>query len=489
MELNQASSTENHEQLVEKAKRFVIEAAKGVRKDPHRLAYHIMADAGWINDPNGLVYFDGYYHVFFQYYPYTAEWGPMHWGHVRSENLVRWESMPVALAPGMDYDKGGCFSGSAVDNDGELTLIYTGHVDEKSPKEVQCIAVSRNGVSFDKIDANPVIAMPPVDGSEDFRDPKVWKYHDCWYMVVGTGKDGKGKAALYQSANLKKWEYVGVAAESNGFQGNMWECPDLFPIDDKHVLILSPMEMKNAKTLYIVGDMDYEIGKFTQGYYQEIDFGYDFYAPQTLVDPNGRRIMIAWMDMWGEKMPTQSNGWAGSMTIPREVHLLKNGRLAFTPVEELKTLRQNHRSFSNVKVEQSDLLKNVTGDSLEIVAKFDLSTATANEFGIKVRCSEDGREETLVVYNKNAKKLYVDRERSGTGNGGVKGGSLEIEGKTLHLHIFVDRSSIEVFGDGGRITLSNRIYPDPSSKGIGLVVGEGQVTLKSLDVWTLDSVW
>src|SRR5699024_2272881 len=169
-----------------------------------------------------------------------------------------------------------------------------------------------------KYEGNPVIGKAPMEGSEDFRDPKVWRHNNSWYMIVGTKKNGKGKIVLYTSNNLKDWKYIGVAAESNGIQGDMWECPDLFHINDSHVLILSHMYgAKNSSPIYIIGDMDYDEGLFSQSDSALLDYGFDFYAPQTLLDDKGRRILVAWMDMWFSERPTEQHGWAGAMTIPR----------------------------------------------------------------------------------------------------------------------------------------------------------------------------
>jgi beta-fructofuranosidase len=162
-----------------------------------RQRYHFMAPSGWINDPNGLVYWQGQYHLFYQHNPFKPEWGAMHWGHAYSRDMVHWKHEPIALAPSEAYDldeKGGCFSGSAVDNQGVLTLIYTGRVNcEGEPIETVCIAESRDGVHFEKHRANPVISQPPDTGSRNFRDPKVWRHEDYWYLIAGTCKNGRGE--------------------------------------------------------------------------------------------------------------------------------------------------------------------------------------------------------------------------------------------------------------------------------------------------------
>lgn len=197
-----------------------LKEAEGKVKQRYRLGYHIMPRANWINDPNGLIQFKGEYHVFFQHHPYDEHWGPMHWGHVKSKDLIHWEHLPVALAPGDEFDQSGCFSGSAVDDHGRLALIYTGHniIDQEKDLfyQTQNIAVSQDGTVFEKLQENPVITEPPEDSARHFRDPKVWKHRDVWYMVIGnSSKENVGRVVLYRSPDLRDWEYAGILAQSD----------------------------------------------------------------------------------------------------------------------------------------------------------------------------------------------------------------------------------------------------------------------------------
>ena len=224
-----------HEEALRNAEQALLEVSKETKNATHRQMWHFSPKAGWMNDPNGLIYFKGKYHIFYQFNPYGTKWSAMHWGHAISDDLVNWEHLPIALAPSEPYDnhpEGGCFSGSAVDDNGILTLIYTATTNYGDGfVQSQCIATSEDGIRFQKYAGNPVIPAPPACGSSDFRDPKVWKHHDKWYMVVGSSKDRKGKALLYRSDNLREWQYVNVLCESRGEWGTMWECPDFFEID------------------------------------------------------------------------------------------------------------------------------------------------------------------------------------------------------------------------------------------------------------------
>jgi beta-fructofuranosidase len=485
-----------HQEAINKANKEIERKKDVVKNGLYRLKYHFMAPTGWINDPNGLVQFKGEYQLFYQHYPYDSKWGPMHWGHAKSKDLVHWEHLPVALAPSEPYDSGevsgyGCFSGSAVVDGEQLVLIYTGHVDHKEPMQVQCIATSENGTQFEKYSQNPVIKQYPEDGSPDFRDPKVWKHNGNWYMVVGSKKDGKGKALLYVSTNLKIWKYVGVVAESDGAQGDMWECPDLFPLQGKNVLIVSPMYGKqNEQPFYVIGEMDYDNGVFTQQISRTLDYGFDFYAPQTFLDDKGRRIMIGWMEKWLTKMPSQEHGWAGAMTIPRELVLDDDRIVKQKPVTEIETLRTREKRYDSFTVENLIIINEITDESAEVIIDFELRSATASEFGIQLRCSEDANESTVITINTANMEVSMDRENSGVGEKGVSKAPFRMkEDGTVQLRIFMDTSSVEVFINDGEQVITNRIFPDKTSRLFKLFSNDGIVNVAQMKTWTLKSVW
>jgi len=491
-----------NQQLIVKAGESIARVKDDVAKDPLRLNYHFMAPAYWINDPNGLIYFNGEYHMFYQHNPFAPEWGPMHWGHAKSKDLVHWKYLPIALAPSEDYEldeRGGCFSGSAVDDNGTLAIVYTGTVVRDGKLiQSQCLATSTNGITFEKYEGNPIIPGPPEEGSSDFRDPKVWKHEDKWYAVLGSCKNGKGKALLYCSDDLRKWDYIGVLAESDGSMGTMWECPDFFPLGHKYVLIFSPMGMGEKKTVYLVGDMNYKTGKFTYDTLGEVDCGFEYYAPQSFLDGKGRRIIIAWLNAWDWMPwwknfgPTAANNWCGAMSIPRIVELCDDGRLNFRPVKELEVLRGDHFRLENTEIISGVrvLPEKLEGKCLEILAEFELKSCEAQEFGFSLMRSVDGSEETVVSYNVKGRELRFDRNRSGSGSKGVRTCKLEsADDKTLKLHIFVDTSCVEIFIDEGHTSMSNNIYPQPESKSMDLFSSGGRVKMLSLDIWKLKSIW
>lgn len=476
-----------------------VQAAEKKINPRYRLGYHIMAPANWINDPNGLVQFKGEYHVFYQHHPYSVNWGPMHWGHVKSKDLVHWEQLPVALMPGDPCDIEGCFSGSAVDNNGELNLIYTGHrfsdKEKTIPDQVQCRAFSKDGIHFEKDALNPVIPNHPDAGSGDFRDPKVWKHGGYWYLVAGTRQDKIGKVVLYKSPDLRHWAYQGVLAESDGAQGYMWECPDFYQLDGKYVLMFSPQGIEPSgdlcrnlyQTGYLVGDYDYKTNVFKHGGFTELDHGHDFYAVQSFEDIKGRRIVIGWMDMWESPMPEKEDGWAGALTLPRELHLSSDRKIRMTPVEELKQLREKELlHLKNERIDGNRMFANLTNDLLELKIEFDGVTSSAADFEIKLRVGKN--EETVIRYDLKEEKLIIDRSKSGLAVAGFRRAAWS-KSAQMKLHIYLDRSSIELFAGDGEVVMTSRIYPTEKNEGVQLFATDGFVKVTDIKAWKLGDIW
>lgn len=487
-----------HKFMLAKADKSVAAMKAHTLKDPMRLKYHFMPQAYWMNDPNGLIYFRGEYHMFYQHHPYSSGWGAMHWGHAKSKDLVHWEHLPIALAPSDSYDldeRGGCFSGSAVEMDGILALIYTGTIiKEGRVIQTQCLATSSDGITFSKYVGNPVISAPPEGSSSDFRDPKVWRHGDKWYMVVGSGKDGKGRALLYCSNDLYSWEYVCILAESDGSMGTMWECPDFFQLGDRYVLMFSPMGNGNRQTVYLIGDFDYGTCTFIWDKYEAVDYGFEYYAPQSFLDGEGRRLIIGWLNAW-EWMPWFKSfgppglhNWCGAMSCPRTVELGEKGYLKFAPAEELKSLRKEYFHLDRTVFEGETVLdvQSIQGVSLEICTEFDLLNCQADAIGIKLRCSDDGEQETALTYSLLSGELSFDRSRSDGWSEGVRTCQLDLKGRdSLKLQIFVDTCVVEVFADDGHLTMTNNIFPDPDHVTLKLYSSGGKAELVSLDIWNL----
>ncbi|AEM79243.1 glycoside hydrolase family 32 protein [Thermoanaerobacter wiegelii] len=456
----------------------------------YRLKYHLMGEYGWINDPNGFIYYKGNYHLFYQHNPYDAVWGPMHWGHAISKDLVKWTYLPIALVPGEDFDKDGCFSGSAIEKDDMLCLLYTGHIytgpdKSKDYRQVQNLAYSKDGINFIKYSKNPVIGekqIPEEASKKDFRDPKVFKNGQYYYIMLGSN-DGKGhgQVLLYKSTNLKDWDFVNILARGNENTGYNWECPDLFELDGKYILMVS-VERENRSSIYFVGEFEIEKGifKFDIDDYQPIDYGFDFYAPQTTSDEQGRRLIVAWMDTWGEVMPTQERGhnWAGAMTLPREI-LMVNGKLYFRPIKEIENYRKNHYKLTNLMIDGEKNL-NTCGESYELEVEFEADKA--EEFGLKIRKGDN--EETVLSYKRYESLFIFDRNKSGIGPKGERKINVALKNNKLKLRVFVDVSSVEIFINNGEKVMSGRIYPSKDSVDISLY-SKGECKINYLNKWDI----
>lgn len=485
------------QQNIEKAQREIDCKKTVVKGGKMRQRYHFMPQTGWLNDPNGLIYFRGKYHFFFQHNPYSGFWDSMHWGHAISDDMLHWEYLPLALAPSEKYDnhlKGGCFSGSAIEYDGKLFLIFTGTTNEGNGfEQSQCIAYSEDGVHFEKYEGNPVLTAPKGISTSQFRDPKVWKHEDTYYMVCGAERDKKAQALLYRSKDMIHWEFFNVLAESRGEWGYMWECPDFYPLGDKYVLMFSPMGVGERTAVYLVGDFDYKTGKFIYHVNGEIDWGFDYYAPQSFQAPDGRRIIVGWanswdwMPFWKDWGPTYKEGWCGFFNIPREVRLMADDTLQFVPIQELKTLRENpvHNDCIVVTEIEKEL---VAGDgvSYELKMKIDLEKTNAEQLELKLRSGEERK--TICLFDFKNACMSVNRNESDGWSKGISRSVLYLNGKKeLDIHIISDQSSLEIFTDQYQNNHSNNIFADNSQNKILIRTYGGEVVITEMESYGLKS--
>lgn len=449
--------------------------------------FHLAPPAGWMNDPNGLIYFNGRYHAFFQHHPASAYQGPMHWGHATSTDMLHWQHEPIALAPGDKYDRDGCFSGSAVDDDGVLSLIYTGHIclddrgNDSIIREVQCLATSHDGIHFEKQGC----VLTPPEGIMHFRDPKVWHEDGSWWMVIGArGASDNGQVLLYRGTSLRDWHLEHVLAHSAAGKSYMWECPDFFRCGNFHWLMFSPQGMPPSgyrfRNLFQSGVLagSWKPGSVfaLKGGFEELDYGHDFYAPQSMLAEDGRRIIMAWMNMWDSPVPTRSEAWAGCLTLPREV-FERDGRLCQRPVREVESLRKKCQPLSPVRLQGLQLLtENV--QAAELLVTWHTVDSHAEHYGVRLG---DG----LRLYVDNqAGRLVLWRYYPEEGLDGYR--SVELpDTEYLTLRIFLDRSSVEVFVNDGEATLSSRIYPQADSRQLSLYAAHGDAILTDGTLWML----
>ncbi|MBE6551965.1 MAG: glycoside hydrolase family 32 protein [Ruminococcaceae bacterium] len=304
-----------------------------------RLKYHYRPKKGWVNDPNGLVYFKGYYHVFYQHAPmFEVPWKqPMHWGHARTKDFLNWEELPVALYPDKEYDNNGCWSGTAIVKDDTLFLFYASiHTPEGSDERIQTVstAFSKDGITFEKYENNPVIDHYPADGGPDFRDPAVCCIDGKYYCVMATGnpETKTGRLLLYGSEDLFNWSYIGIMSEWAGCRYT--ECPSFMAAKDKFLLTASvcPLDKRHYFSV-MMGTFKDNI--FVPEYSAEVDKGPDQYAGQVFTDHLGRSILISWVPGWAYSGYASSD--IGCMSVPREIKL-ENGTVRAYPVEELQHL-------------------------------------------------------------------------------------------------------------------------------------------------------
>lgn len=488
-------SKELMKQNIEKAQREIDSKKDIVKKGKMRQHYHFMAQTGWLNDPNGLIYFRGKYHFFFQHNPYNGFWDSMHWGHAVSDDMLHWEYLPLALAPSETYDnhlRGGCFSGSAIEHDGKLYLMFTGATNEgKGNEQTQCIAYSEDGIHFEKYAGNPVLTAPEGVPTDCFRDPKVWKHEDTYYMVCGASRDNKGQALLYRSKDMIHWTYFNVLAESRGEWGYMWECPDFYPMGDKYVLTFSPMGAGEHTSVYLVGDFDYLTGKFCCHVSGEIDWGLDYYAPQSFLAPDGRRIIVGWsnewewMPLWKDWGPTYKEGWCGFFNIPREVRMRKDGTLQFLPIREVETIRENPKRIAELAVsEEYTELEAGDGVCFELKLKIDLQRTNADELELDLRCGAERK--TICLFHFKKGEMRVDRNAADGWSKGVSRSVLYLQGKKeLDVHILSDQSSLEIFTDQYQNNHSNNIFAKASQNQLRVRARGGNAVLRDIETYGL----
>ena len=461
-----------------------------------RPAFHITGSAGWINDPNGFSCYNGEYHLFFQYYPYKNVWGPMHWGHAKTKDFIRWEQLPAAMAPDMEYDKDGCFSGSAVQTpDGKQLLMYTGvrqvigESGEKEDRQTQCVALG-DGLNYTKVSENPVITgekVPEGSSVRDFRDPKIWydAEEKVYYSVVGNRPaDGSGAILLYRSEDGIHWDYVTTVDACRNEYGRMWECPDFFPLDGKWVLAVSPQEMKQMGhefhvghgTMFLAGDYDKKTHTFDRKWVQAIDYGLDYYAPQSLETPDGRRVSIAWMQNWAtcHSQPEKVR-WFGQMTLPRELQI-RNDRVFQNPVRELENYRTNPVIHKNIPVSRETTLEGVKGRILDMT----VTVRPGDDKGyrkFKMYFAKGGDCHSSVSFRPASGKVRMDRTFSGFAYDIVNNRSFLVDAdKEVKIRVIMDRFSVELFFNDGAQTATMTLYTPQDCDGISFEA-EGNVLM------------
>ncbi|MDD6794445.1 MAG: sucrose-6-phosphate hydrolase [Clostridiaceae bacterium] len=461
--------------------------------DNWRLNYHFEAPFGLINDPNGLSYYNGEYHLFFQWNPYTCEHKYKHWGLVKTKDFIKYTMPKLVLAPNDIFDKNGCYSGSALVVDDKLEILYTGNVkDEEGNREsYQVRAICDKEGNVTKL--GPVVSELPKGYTAHFRDPKVYKKGDKYYFVIGAQtEDLKGRALLYVSEDFASWNYIGeIDTEYKDF-GFMWECPSVLNIEGKDVLIFSPQglekeEFKNQNIYqsgYLVGNLDYDKLKYSHNEFKELDMGFDFYAPQAFVDDKGRNIMIGWMGLPEEEQghPTSKYNRSQCWTMAREL-ILKNNIIYQTPIEEYKNLRGELL----VDIEDANgsqwASHNITDNSYELV--LDLERNESNE--VELRFALGDEEYMSFKYEFESGIVVLDRSNMKEGLKGIRKLKMNPSNK-LKINMFMDKSAVEIYLNDGEEVMSARIYPEDNSTALQLLSKNGNIKINDMKIWNMMGV-
>lgn len=474
--------------------------------EQYRPQYHFTPEKKWMNDPNGLVYQDGKYHLFFQHYPDSIVWGPMHWGHAVSKDLVHWEHKPIALYPD---SLGYIFSGSAViDKENTagfgkdaMVAVFTYHdpVMEKEGREdyqSQAIAYSLDeGETWTKYPGNPVLPNP---GKKDFRDPKVfWDFKtDNWKMILAAGDH----LELYASPDLKSWEKVSEFTDPAKDPVGVWECPDLFPLtaqgteEEKWVLIISHnpgAPNGGSGTRYFIGDYDGKDFTTDQNKNLWLDYGSDNYAGVTFNNtPDGKRILIGWMSNWNYAQDTPTKTWRSAMTLPREIELHKDENVYYLtsfPVENVSAITKE--KFTKDSIEQDSVFTQAF-DFSQAWLSFEFAENPGN---FEVIFANSAGEEFILGYDLEAGIIYTNRQNSGkTGFSdkfAAKVQQMKVpELEQMKFDIFLDRSSVEIFLNHGKYSMTNQFFPSEAFSEVTIKSGSG-LKMENFSISKMNSIW
>lgn len=486
-------------------------------REEHRPEFHFTPPSMWMNDPNGMVFHNGEYHLFYQHYPDSTVWGPMHWGHAVSKDLFHWEHLPIALYPD---SLGYIFSGSAVfdknntsglgtNSNPPLVAIFTYHSEEirkKGRKDYQTQGIAwsvDNGRTWTKYAQNPVLKNP---GIEDFRDPKVF-WHDGterWIMILAV----RDHVEIFGSKDLKQWERLSAFGENEGAHGGVWECPDLFPLTvegqstQKWVMLVSinPGGIHGGSaTQYFIGDFD---GKtFTNDNPASttlwLDYGKDNYAGVTwsnLPDVDGRRLFMGWMSNWQYANVVPTENWRSAMTLPRTLHLNETPegmRLLSVPAKELEAIRKDTYRIAPIVISGKHQLTDVpfSVSASEIILDFmvssepaDLGVEIANALGQKI----------IIGFDSEANRFYVDRTKAGPSDfsadfAGIHYAPRLSNQSSLKMHVILDVASVELFADDGTVVMTDIFFPDEAFNTLTLFSHNSETTLTSGNIWQLST--
>ncbi len=458
-----------------KATEAVLAAVPIAEADPERPIYHFRPPANWTNDPNGTIYYGGWHHLFYQLNPFAARLGSQHWGHARSRDLVNWEHLPIAIWPSTELGETAIYSGgAAIAADGRPRLIYTS-IGHPQPEQWMAMPVDDQLFRWRKYSGNPVLNQAAhLSGAIlQWRDPFLFRKDGSTYMVCGGGTSaGRAQVQLYAAAkpDLTAWKHLGAIFQSLDRENRNYECPNLFPLDGRWVLIVSP----NRQCEYWIGDLDIASMRFLPSAHGVLDAG-DAYASNISVDNQGRTLL--WL--WGRTNTPPGKGWGSVMTMPRVISIGADGYLRQRPATEFETLRQEKRTFAGGGLEKPIVLEGVATDCAELDVEF----SGGGTHGLELRRSAEGK--AGIEVSLQGGYLNVGNVRTFVGNA-----------DRYRLRIFLDKRCVEVFAndgsaavykwfDAGAHDLGIAVYGTTATGGRGNRPAPSPPRLESLTVWPM----
>lgn len=449
---------EGREAALAEAEASVSAAIKTADDDGTRPTFHFHSPAQWMNDPNGPIYYDGWYHLFYQYNPYGDQWNHMHWGHARSRDLVRWEHLPIALWPSVEAGEEHVFSGSTfLDHNGKPVIFYTSIGSERRPEQWAATPNDEELLQWSKSATNPILTDEAID---EWRDPYLFTDKGRTYMLVGGGQSGKGVIVLYSATNseLTAWRFERIVLHHEAVTN--LECPNIVKIDDRWVMLVS-----------LDGYVEWFSGSFdpASGVFQTLKNGIvagGSYASQLLFDKDGQPIHLAWVNT------SKHKGWNGWITLPSVLGLTPDGELTRKPISTLEGLRGAERVWEDRAIEGEVLLDKEAGDRLEIFA--DVEVGNATEIRLRVLTTQE------IVFEADGSTLSLP---------GRSPIPIALEDGRLRLRIFVDRSALDVYSEDGLFSECVALDYTPEQKALSVVSAGGEATIRTLRVWKMSSAF
>lgn len=491
MEWNRALRYKNLNEWSEEEKKHLL---LQIENSPWRLHYHIQPESGLLNDPNGFSFFNDEWHLFYQNYPMGPVHGLKCWYHLSSKDLIHWKGKGLAILPDTEYDSHGCYSGSAIPVEDRLFIMYTGNVRDKNWNRFSY----QLGAWMDKKGRisklkTPLIAKQPENYTDHFRDPQIIRYHNSYYALIGAQtKQKEGNILVYQSKDLKNWEFNGPLELPLKNLGYMIECPNIVWVDQKPVLIFCPQGLDQNilhyqniyPNTYLIGDtFDPEKNRFESKYLlHNLDEGFDIYATQAFNAPDGRTLAVSWIGLPEIDYPTDQYGWAHCLSLIKELKI-QDGHLYQFPVKETESLRGRKIELDGVLTEQTQLIlnQNETAYELEIILK-------GNGEG-KLQLASDGHQALNLIFNFADGTLVLDRSHAGIPFAQQYGTSRTVQipkNTPLNLHIFMDASVVEIFLNHGHDVLTSRFFPSKKQTKIFLETNH-HLAYKG-NYWSLHSI-